>query len=289
METPKPGIYENIPFDEYVAWNAVSNSKLSLLDKSPRIYQQGIYKGPTPNMRLGSLTHCGILEPLAFAGRYAVAPDFHLYAENSTADGRQTTSKNTAFVKERLREFTAMAEGREIVDRDWYDNTLTLVRELAANSEAKRLLSNGGPSEVSIVWEERGFTMKARIDKVFENCLVDLKTTTDVLDFENTIGRYAYHRQMAHYQEGWRILTGTSAQCWLVAVEPKPPHAVMAAPLSDDALSEGHAARSRLLDSLEACTVCNEWPARPNPKAWNLPNWAVEPIALTINGKDVEL
>lgn len=287
--TPEPGIYYDVPFVDYLAWEAESNSKLSLLDISPRAYQLGRHAEPTKPMRIGSLAHCGVLEPIKFAERYAVMPDFCMDKDNCTADGRPTTSQATAYVKTKKKAFADLNPGREIVDRTWYDQTLAIVREISANEVAAKLLSNPHPAEVSIVWEERGVAMKARIDKLGDGKLIDLKTTNDASTFENAIGRYGYHRQMAHYAAGWHALTGKLMECWLVAVEPSAPHTVLAAKLSDDALSEGYAARARLLDGLEACRVANQWPPRPNPRQWELPAWASEPIELIHNQQEVSV
>lgn len=287
--TPQPGIYENIPFAEYCEWDAISNSELSLFDKSPRAYHKGSWKEPTTSMRVGSLDHCLLLEPAKFAARYTVQPDFHLDEANCTADGRQTTSKATSYVKAKAKAFGDLNAGREVVEQSWYDNALSLLTEVEANETAAAILFANQPAEVSILWEERGLPMKARIDKLGDGILVDLKTTNDACNFACTIARYGYHRQMAHYQRGWHALTGESRACWLVAVEPNPPHTVLAAPLSDDALSEGHAARARLLDGLEACLFCDVWPAKPNPKYWELPAWATESIELIHEGREVQI
>jgi len=293
-ETPEPGIYERISFNEYLAWNAVSNSRLNLLQKSPRHFQKGFSKEPTPAMQLGQLYHCGVLEPLAFANRYAILPDFHKYAENCTADGTQSSSTQTKFVKERTREFTAMMEGREVVSREWYEQTMALVVELNANEEARRLLNDQGDSELSIIWEENGIVCKARIDKVAvtHGAIVDLKSTAAIDKFAKSIASYGYHRQMAHYQRGWKELTGDTLTPWLVAVESSEPFAVQAAPVSEEALEVGHGERRRLLEQLKQCRAENVWPPMPNPPQWNLPAWygdGDEAIELTINGKAMEV
>lgn len=289
--TPEPGIYEDVPFAEYLAWDAVSNSRLSLLAKSPRHFQIGEYKEATLPMQLGQLIHCGVLEPLAFAARYAILPEFHLDAENTTTTGTATTSKTTKYVKDKIRDYTALCTDREVVPREWYEDTLALVKELHANTAARELLQDHGPRELSILWHEGGITCKARIDKKTANAIVDLKTTAMIENFQTAIGRFQYHRQLAHYQNGWHVLTGETLQPWLIAVETSSPFAVLAAPLSSEALVEGHIARNRLLDKLRACRELNEWPGMPNPRAWQVPAWAIEtePVELIVNGQTVEV
>ncbi len=291
VDTPEPGIYENIPFADYLAWDAISNSKLSLLAKSPRHFKQGFFKEPTPSMQLGSLYHCGVLEPLMFADRYAICPEFHLYAENCTANGAPSKSTATKFVKDRMDEFRELSQGREIVPREWYDDTIALVRELCANAEAHRILSDPGPRELSIIWDEGDILCKARIDKVAAGVIADLKSVADIDAFERSIGRFGYHRQMAHYQRGWKELTGDTLSPWLIAAESSRPFTILAAPLHSEAMIEGHLSRERLMDLLRDCLEENVWPGRPNPKHWNVPAWALEQqeVDLVVDGKTIEV
>ncbi len=290
-KTLEPGIYEDVPFSDYLAWDALSNSKLSLMAKSPRHFKLGFCKEPTPAMQLGQLYHCGVLEPLAFAGRYAICPDFHLYAENSTTEGVHTTSKNTKFVKNSVREFVAMAEGREVVSKEWYEDTVALVRELTLNEDARRILNDPGPRELSIVWEEYGILCKARIDKIAHGIIADLKSTAAIDGFQNAIGRFGYHRQLAHYQAGWKELTGDTLEPWLIAVESSEPFAVQAAPLHEESIAVGRSDRRRLMDNLLECLESNRWPPMANPKHWNVPAWAMEqtPVELVLNGETIEV
>lgn len=287
-----PGIYEDVPFADYLAWDAVSNSKLSLMAKSPRHFKLGFFKEPTPSMQLGSLYHCGVLEPLAFADRYVIQPDFHLLPENVTANGAPSESKQTSFVKTKTREFREIHVGREAVSRQWYKQMLSLVTELSINPEANALLNCDGHTELSIVWDEDGILCKARIDKLaYEVAIADLKSTLDIERFQNTIGRFGYHRQMAHYQRGWEILTGDTLPTWLIAVESSEPNTVQAAPLHEESLAVGYSARRKLMDQLRNCLETDHWPGKPNPSHWHVPAWAEEEeaIELILDGQTIEV
>ena len=54
MTLPKQGLHENVPFESYLAWDAVSSSQLALFAKSPAHYQAG-YKAASKQMKLGSV------------------------------------------------------------------------------------------------------------------------------------------------------------------------------------------------------------------------------------------
>jgi hypothetical protein len=288
-EAPKPGIYENVPFHEYLEWDAISNSRLSLMAKSARAYKYGTPIEPKPYLQLGRLIHCNVLEESAFRERYAVYPDFHLDADNCTGDGESSRAKTTKYVKRRIDEFQEANAGKEIVPLPWFESSLAIVREIAANRDAYECFSGDGRAELSIVWEEAGLLCKARLDMVNQTTkrLTDLKSTTSIDKFPAAIANYGYHRQLVHYHKGWLALTGESLDVWIVAVESSSPHIVQAAPLSIDAFGAGSNERRELFAELLRCRRADDWPAKENPKQWNLPAWygEREEVELIVNGK----
>jgi hypothetical protein len=289
----EPGIYEGIPFEEYLAWDAVSNSRLSLFNRSPRCYKNGFAIEPKPYLQLGRLIHCGVLEESAFAQRYAICPDYASDPDNKTESGSPSKASTTKYVKAKVAEFTEQNCDSEIVPLEWYESTLAIVRELAANKDAHKTLNDPGYTELSIVWDHNGILCKARLDKTCERLgrITDLKSCQNIDKFPSSIVNYGYHRQMAHYVAGWYSLTGELFEPWLIAVESSQPHMVQAAALAPEALSVGQAERLALLDELRRCQRADDWPAKENPRQWNLPSWygESEEITLTVGGKTVEL
>jgi hypothetical protein len=83
--------------------------------------------------------------------------------------------------------------------------------------------------------------LKSRLDWVnkSQRCIPDLKITGDVLRFPTVIEKFGYHIKAAMHQDGWLSLTGKTFDCWLVAVNKTPRHVVLAAPLSETALTIG--------------------------------------------------
>lgn len=270
MNCPKPGVYENVPFEEYITWDAISNSRLGLMKLSPLHYREQAWKEPTAAMALGTLMHCGVLEPLQFAARYAIAPDFHLEPGNTTASGQASTSKATRYVRTKMEEFARANVGREVVARDWYDQAVLVVRRLCDNETARELVNGRGPVEASLVWEDQqtGLRCKARIDKVSRQRIVDIKTTRQLSLFDRAVGNYGYHRQLAHYMDGWATLMGEVLEPWIIAIENTPPCCCRAAPLHPDSLTDGIAERSKLMHQLAECLATDTWPAPENPETW---------------------
>ena len=74
----KPGIYENLPVNEYLSIEAVSNSSLKSLNASPRHFwacHVAPEKTPvkeTDAMRVGRAIHTMFLEPAMFNAEFAI-------------------------------------------------------------------------------------------------------------------------------------------------------------------------------------------------------------------------
>jgi len=294
QQTPDIGIYENVPFETYAEWDAVSNSHLSLFARSPRHYAEGFKGEATDPMRLGSLQHCGIFEPLSIIERYAVMPAYELDALNTTANGAPSDSKCTKFYKHMKAQFEAANEGREIVPNSWYRSAKELSVALHENQRAREILNGPGPVEVSIIWDEvigdSEIRCKARIDKVATSLgiIADLKKCRDVSRFDRTIADFKYHRQLAHYLSGWQSLTGDELTPAFIYHEPGPPVVVLAATLRDTAILQGNQERYRLLAQLADCRRMDRWPLPPNPTEIDLPSWYYDSAPfIAANGEEV--
>ena len=65
----KPGIYPDLPNEEYHRCDGVSNSMLSDMARSPAHFQAARrrQREETPAMAIGTAIHCAVLEPERFA------------------------------------------------------------------------------------------------------------------------------------------------------------------------------------------------------------------------------
>jgi hypothetical protein len=272
MAIPKPGIYEGIEPEEYFSWEAVSNSRLSLLKRSPMHFQHG-FTEPTEAMRLGTLVHTGVLEPLAIAQRYVFMPNYADHPENVTGTGERSFSSATKFVKSMQESFRKLHFDKDIVTKEQYDQMVGMATALAACPPAKELLRDG-KAELSLVWEDRsGLLCKCRIDWLKPGIMADLKTCVDASEFERSIARYGYHRQMAFYQRGAQTLGIDNAHPWVVAVEKSAPYGVRCAPMAEEALVVGRKEIDDLLSQLIDCQKSKNWPGYESPDQWTLPAW----------------
>lgn len=294
-ELPGPGIYEDVPFEAYLSWPYISNSRLHLAAKSMAHFNAGVTIEETEAMRLGSLVHCGRLEPLELAQRYVIMPPFEEQVRKPDGS-RYEKPKASAAYKQAVDDFEAANKGKSIVTQSQYDAMRSLVAALVAHERANAWLNASGPVEVSIVWDdpETGIRCKGRIDKWLpqHNLVIDLKASYDPLSFEQHIAKRAYHRQGAMYCEGIGRLTGKPHRFGLVAAETASPWTVRAALLSQESQQVGFDQFHDLLGQLMKAKRTNIWPGAPDPDEWELPRWATpaeEPLSLRIDGQSVSL
>lgn len=276
----EPGIYTDLPFDEYLALDAFSNTAMGQMSKSPYHYRHGKIDGKQKHFVIGSMVHAGRLEPDEFCKRYAVEPQFHFDKDNATDADKPSTSKSTRYVKKKQEAFRA-AESREIVSTDWFNESMAYVTALYLNEQAELLLNAPGQFELTLVWEdpETGILCKGRMDKASPELgiFVDLKTCADILKFPKSFTDYDYARQMAHYRNGYAVLTGELLTPWICAVEKQSPYCVQSAPVDEESLDWGQSECERLIELLDECREKDEWPGPETPNSWRVSEWKMNP------------
>lgn len=292
---PAPGIYENVSFADYLAWDCISNSSLQAALRSMLHYQQRQPSEETPAMRLGTLCHTGRLEPSAIYWRYVVMPDLTVGLLNDAGQPYDNPRATKAY-KQRVAEFTKQHAAKQIVTQEEFDRMVGVVSALDRNRMSHDWFTATGPVELSVVWEDpvTGLRCKGRMDKWASSygVVVDLKTTRDCLRFAAQIADRHYHRQGAMYVDGLKAATGATARFAMVAVESEPPHGVMAAPLRQADLERGRDEYRCLLKQIAEARNRGVWPGYSNPAEWCLPAWAacdVDAVTLTIHGSEVQL
>lgn len=289
---PEPGIYEGIEPEEYFSWDAVSNSRLSLLNRSPMHYQHGFTES-TPAMRLGSLVHAGVLEPLAIMKRYIIMPNYANHPDNKTGKGERSFSSATTFCKSMEDQFRKLHHDKELVTEEQYNNMMGMAAAIASNQKCAQLF-RGGKTELSVVWDdaETGLRCKCRADWVSSGRMVDLKTTLDPMAFDKAIANYGYHRQMAFYVDGFAA-HGMDLEPWIVCIEKQSPYGVRAAPMGLEGLSVGGREVRALLRDVAACIAMEDWPGYQDPDFWRLPSWygesSADAVDLVIGGQTVSI
>lgn len=297
-DAPAPGIYPDVPFDEYLSWDAISNSSLHAATRSLLHYHEQEPVEETPFMKLGSLCHAGKFEPLTISQKYVVMPRFEDQVRKPNGEPYDSPKASKAY-KELVAEFTAVNKDKIVVTQSQFDAMLGVVRALSEHDRASKYLAgrDGTKFEVAIVWRdpESGLLCKGRMDAVQRDIQMigDLKTTSDLRDFEKAIWNRRYHRQAAFYIDGLKVLIDETFGFSLTAVESSRPHGVRSAPLSEGAIEAGRDEYQDLLIKIAKARETKIWPGYDSPDEWRLPAWADksddDDVELVIGGQKVRL
>jgi hypothetical protein len=272
----EPGIYANVPFEDYSRWRAVNHSVLKHFKKTPAHarWEMTHQDESTRFQDLGHTLHMAILEPERYAAEGpVVAPD----VDRRTRQGKAEWA-----------EFEASAAGRMIVtpkDKDTLDGILASIQRHAT---ARALLNeSAGVNELSICWvdPDAGILCKGRIDRLCEYggypYVVDLKTThrpASTHGWQQQVESYALHEQAAHYLRGLQVLRPLEGDlsrrfAWLVC-ETEPPYCVRVFDADEAALQIGADEVAKYLAAYADCEQSGVWPGWPEGMdVAGLPPW----------------
>lgn len=268
-ETPKDGVYQDIPEEDYRAWDAWNFSLLKLGARSlaHAHYEMTNPSEPTPAMVIGSATHAAILEPDQFPLRYAAAPA----VDKRTKAGKQTwedfTTAHALHIALRAEEFD---QCREMSSSVW------------KHPIASQLLKGTGINELSAVWtcQETKLKCKLRADRLTHwnqwSRVVDLKTTKDASPeaFAKDVANYAYYHQAAHYLDGLDALDARLRKFTIIAVEKDPPYCVAIYELDDYAIDQGREELIEIKKAFANAVKTDSWPGYPaEVRTLELPRW----------------
>jgi len=262
-----PGIYDNIPDDEYHASPGISNSGLVIIaNKTPAHYKayRDEPREPTPALTDGKRIHRIVLEPERFNQEFAVMPKF---------DMRRTVDKGLAEAWARDN------EGKTGIAQQEYD-TLRRIRDAVRQHPDASFLLHAGKTERSVYATDpvTGVLVRSRPDHDNYQDLVDLKSTMDASEdaFKGSAFKYGYHQQAAFYMDTYEWATGRRPDYFhFIAVEKVPPFAVMVYTASPSFISRGRDAYRRALDIYAECVATDQWPAYPpGVTTLDLPVWA---------------
>ncbi len=292
----EPGIYHDVPFDEYLAWDAMNQSTLKHAARSMAHLRAAMDAPPraeTPShFTFGTLVHAGLLEPLSLLERYVVMPDFAAGLCRNNGEPYKNPRASNAY-KDAVTEFRAAHPGQTAIDAEAYRAMCSALVSIDTNDRAVRYLSDN-QAEVSICWRDAdtGFLCKARLDGLSRKHrrITDAKTGSDIGDrFAWAIHDFGYDVQSAFYLDGVQATfpdDGAYRFC-IVAVESAEPFCVRAAMVSAKTVAVGRGKYKTWLGQYAAAVRTGVWPGYDNPEEWSLPasKLAGEPVRLTRGGK----
>jgi len=226
--TPDPGVYKNIPFDEYKQWNAMSKSMTGPALRSGRHLAAYLNTDrSTPSLQLGSLVDAMALEPDTVDALFAVQPSTYI---KETWKGRAPNKElikevkpwnmNSNSCKETLAKL--QASGKSVIPEETWKLGEACRDALLAHDTAGPVLRDG-EAQISVLWldPDTGVPCKGRFDILHGGYIYDLKTAQDASPaaFARTVAKFGYHIQAGIYSEAYKILTGEQLNFRFIVVE----------------------------------------------------------------------
>lgn len=284
-DPPGSGIYQDVPFELYQSWNAVSTSWLHKLSDSPATLRDYLTNGAGEDesgtaKEIGTAVHCAVLEPGEFAKRYILPGPCAATMKSGKRKGRPcgaagftkiegiwTCSRHTPPDMEPLENVLEETSWR------WCQAIAERVRE----SQRAAAMLEGGLKEVSIVGEIGGLVCKGRVDLLHSGGLADLKTTIKTRsEFTAEIFRRHYHAQAWFYLELGRSLGYPWNDYTIIAAHKRRPFLVSYHALGPAALELGERYCLPLLNLYDWCQRQHCWPGYDdNPVPAEPPAWAL--------------
>ena len=241
---PKYGIHTDIPFKDYLAIDAVSNSFLGKLKQCPAKAQMG--QDDTKALGFGRAAHSIILE-----GFNAFSKDFVIEPTEINKRTKAGKAEYTAFLAEN--------EDKGIITDDEFTHAVNMRLAVYDHPMAKLLLAQG-VTEQTIVWTSNGTRCKSRPDALpgdETRTLVDLKTTRDASydGFLRSVKTFGYARQAAFYLDAMNLVKSGKVgknrlydAFVIIAVEKEPPYMVATYQLDDEFIETGREEYKELIE-----------------------------------------
>ena len=286
--TPKPGIYYDVPYEEYAKWSGLNSGAVSQICVSPkhaRAFLQGeLSRGDTSAMRFGRQIHTMILEPHK-TGEIVIAQPCMAALKSGLSKGLPCGLSGV------WRKGAEWRCGKHVEDGFEPASDYLTASEMAHacrmvdsahNGPAADMFSRPAKSEVSLLFEYRGLLMKGRVDRLNDDLdmLLDLKKSqvgeAGLESCQKKIMNYGYHRQMALYRLGVELLTGKRPKraAW-VFLEDGPPYDVNVIYALEQDLEIGLEEVDSALQRYKACLDRGEFSGYLEGGAWlgALPDW----------------
>lgn len=287
IKAPEPGAYRDVPHATYLAWDAVSNSRLQTFARSPAHLQASLKaeRKESDSFAIGRALHAAVLEPDRFEKDYTVPERCCAKTKQGKRCSRRgaclLTSGEGWVCEQHLSPDAEIDRKKEVLDAEEFRQVLRMRDAVLRHTVAGVLLRGDGHNELSATWREGELLCKLRADRISTllagGTVVDLKTTADasVEAFEKSAWKWGYFRQGAFYLRGLAKLEYEARHFAVVAVEKEPPFGVNVFRLTEGALAAGEEQVERLLAQYGRCVKNNMWPGYPEViHELSLPVWA---------------
>lgn len=287
------GVHDGVPFAEYLAIPAVSNSGVLKRMRRSALYcreTEGKEQESTKAMRAGSIVNDLVLVPHLWPERFTIMGScvscMKGTGEPCTKPGtRMHGGRPYCGTKGHAPDGESDDDPRILVTQDDVKRATAMAEAVKSSEEGAPILAECDRREVTILWTDRatGLRCKGRVDLLGGTPVSaqawDLKKSNKASpsEFERELLKRGYHAQLAWYDDGLRA-HGWLVDVWglLVVNDQKGDdvHEVGAYPLVQDALELGRAQNRETLARYAECLSSGRWPGFGTAPI-SVPQWAI--------------
>jgi len=251
----KPGIYFNMPNEDYHSGPGISKSGLwTIQNQSPAHYKFG-QREPSKVFDFGEACHLAILQPNEFETKVIRGPE----------DRRGNKWKDLVAACDIK---GSDMFGKLLLTSGDYDEVLAIRDVVHADSWLNSIITGGKPMiEASgyIIDKPTGELRRVRPDFYREDLslILDVKSSQSAHPdaFARSVVNYGYHAQEAYYTDAWSDLGKPVEGFAFLAFEKKPPYAFAVYELPPSIVEEGRALMRQALDTYHDCRKSGVWPS----------------------------
>jgi hypothetical protein len=252
---------------DYYEIDALSNSSLSVLKRSPQEFHERFVSGKqkgeeTDAMRLGSAVHMLALEPEKFDNEYVVL-EGPINAKTGNPYGRDTD----AFRK--WREAASVDETRKVLIREDFDSSIKIAKAFHGHEIIEGLMSVDGKEfekTLLLTYQYDDGTserVKCKPDCIIpaESIIIDLKTSSDPRpeEFMWSALRHGYYRQAAIYLDACEVYYGKEFRFLFGVVNSKAPNECGVFELTPSDIQRGRDEYHELIEEYSRRLASNNW------------------------------
>ena len=241
-----PGVFTDLPHDDYLKLDALSSSGIKRLLQSPMHYQYDREhpKEATDSMLIGTALHMAVLEPDRYADSVIVVPDDAPKRPTSAQWRAAKPSPASVAAMQWWTEFESRAAGKLLLDAEQAAKVEGMAGAVRRHPVHDELLRDGTP-ETSFLWRDARTELpcKARFDFLRNDGIaLDLKSCMDASPegFVRSVSTFRYHIQNAFYNSAHEHLRDASLRAFIfIAVENIAPYGCACYVLEPNAIMFG--------------------------------------------------
>ena len=237
----KEGVYEDMPFPEYNALDAVRSHDLTSFSRDPFTWKYEEKPDSEASFFVeGRVQHCLFLEPHVFNDEFAIAPQ---------------VDKRTKVGKAEYEDFLSTVGDRTVISQELYDTCLERTNVLDAFKPQEK-----DKTELTVIFDYFGHLCKARFDLLADNVIIDLKTCRDASPkgFRNAVRNFGYHQQCAFYLDAARSVGMTDVDRFqFLAIQKTHPYPYVVYELEPSAIEYGRSLNEQALDNMNVAKDTN--------------------------------